>query len=199
MPANVAFRVAAGSADQDRLVHRVLGDAHVLLLADGAGGVSGGGQAADFVVAEASPAALTPQACVAELLRLDHVLDRDPQCGETTAVVLVISAGTIFGASVGDSGVWTCHPEASFDLTARQSVKPLLGSGRAQPVPFGPHFFNDRILLASDGLLKYVPQQRIRPLALLNPISRAVDELIAAARLPSGALHDDLAVALVDP
>jgi hypothetical protein len=48
-------------------------------------------------------------------------------------------------------------------------------------------------------LLKYVSPQRIRSLALLEPISRAVDELVAAARLPSRALHDDLAVALIDP
>jgi serine/threonine protein phosphatase PrpC len=199
MPSDIAFRVVPGSADQDRLVHRVVGDAHLVVLADGAGGLAGGREAADFVTANASLPNLTPEACAAELQRLDDAIDRDRQCGETTAVLLVISASTIFGASVGDSGVWTCHREASFDLTAAQHAKPLLGSGRASPITFGPHFFNDRVLVASDGLLKYVPRERIRSLALLNPPSRAVDELIAAARLPSGALQDDLSVALVDP
>jgi serine/threonine protein phosphatase PrpC len=199
MPTSVALRTVPGSADQDRLVHRVVDDAEILVLADGAGGVAGGREAADFVVANALPATLTPEACVAELRRLDQALDDNARCGETTTVLLVISSGRIFGASVGDSGIWTCHPEASFDLTASQHPKPLLGSGTARPVAFGPHFFNDRILIASDGLLKYVSPQRIRSLALLEPISRAVDELVAAARLPSGALHDDLAVALIDP
>lgn len=199
MSPQVELRILAASADQDRLVHRVTGGAHILILADGAGGVSGGREAADFAVTHASLDRFTPEACAAELRRLDHALAETPGCGETTLVLVVIAGGSIFGASVGDSGVWACHPEASFDLTVGQQTKPLLGSDAAWPVPFGPHFFNDRILIASDGLLKYVSRERIRSLALLEPISRAVDELTAAARLPSGGLQDDLAVALVDP
>lgn len=91
----------------------------------------------------------TPEACAAELWRLDRALAEAPECGETTLVLVVIADGKIFGASVGDSGAWTCHREASFDLTAGQHAKPLLGSNAAHPVSFGPYFFNDRILIAS--------------------------------------------------
>jgi serine/threonine protein phosphatase PrpC len=127
--ASIATRVVAGSADQDRLSHRIERDAELVVLADGAGGVSGGREAAE------------------ELIR-----------------------------------------SAAFELSESQHRKPLLGSGAARPVGFGPHYLNDRLLVASDGLYKYVPFSRIKALALLDPLERAIDELVAAARLPSGGL-----------
>ena len=64
---------------------------------------------------------------------------------------------------------------------------------------FGPYPLNDRLLLATDGLHKYVPWPRIKALALLEPLEHALDGLVAAARLPSGALQDDVGIALVQP
>jgi hypothetical protein len=83
-----------------------------------------------------------------------------------------------------------------FDLTAGQVRKPLLGSAAARPVAFGPVALQRRLLVASDGLTKYVPYTRIAGLALVDPLDRAVDLLTESPRLRSGALLDDVAVAL---
>jgi len=51
----------------------------------------------------------------------------------------------------------------------------------------------------ADGLLKYVPQARICELIRTLPIEEVGAALIEAARLPSGALWDDVAVIIVVP
>lgn len=114
-------------------------------------------------------------------------------------MLLVVRDGRVFGASVGDSGAWALTTDAIFELTGRQRRKPLLGSGSAEPIGFGPSFFNDRLLVASDGLLKYATRERIRRAAFVQDVNVAADQLIAAARLPNGALQDDLALVIVDP
>lgn len=53
--------------------------------------------------------------------------------------------------------------------------------------------------MASDGLLKYAPRDRIRRVAFIDDIDTAADELIAARRLPAGGLQDDVAFVIVDP
>ena len=63
--------------------------------------------------------------------------------------------------------------EAIVDVTQHQRRKPLLGSGVSQATGFGPFALNERILVASDGLLKYAPRDLIR---------RAVAEWDLAAR-----------------
>jgi hypothetical protein len=82
------------------------------------------------------------------------------------------------------------------DLTRGQQRKPLLGSGRARPTTFGPVDLQGRLLLATDGLLKYVLRDAIAAAALLPDVAHAADQLVAAARMPSGALQDDIGLAL---
>jgi len=98
------------------------------------------------------------------------------------------------GASVGDSGAWLLTPPDFVDLTEDQNRKPLLGSGLAKPVAFGPYSISGRLLVASDGLFKYVACERIRELATTLPLASTAGALVDAARLPSGALQDDVAV-----
>jgi serine/threonine protein phosphatase PrpC len=119
--------------------------------------------------------------------------------GETTAVLLVVRDRQVYGASVGDSGAFALTTDACFELTDSQLRKPLVGSGSATPVGFGPFPFNDRILVASDGLLDYVPRSAFKQLALFSPLPEAVDKLISSARLPSGGLQDDISVVLLAP
>src|SRR5262249_7289847 len=95
------------------------------------------------------------------------------------------------GASVGDSGAWLIDPFV--DLTSAQKRKPLIGSGRACPVPFASPFAGT-LLLASDGLFKYAAQSRIRQLAAHPELERIPEMLVDAVRLPSGNLQDDVAV-----
>ncbi len=185
--------VPAGKVGDDRAAASIYGTGHLLVLADGAGGTAGGAEAADIVLAAALALArqATPFDCIQFLQQIDLQLQI---VGETTAVIAVVHDGQISGASVGDSGAWLIEATRTLDLTAQQRHKPLLGSGSAMPVAFGPQPFSGRLLLASDGLLKYVPQQRISGLINDLAVDEAAAALIDAARLPSGALCDDIAV-----
>lgn len=197
--ATIISRVVPASADEDRVARRSFDGAELVVLADGAGGVTGGRQAADRIVRHEFRTLRDPADCVDELRRLDNELSSDASRGESTAVLLILREGRVFGASVGDSGAWALTTEAIFDLTGRQHRKPLLGSGIAEPIGFGPFFFNDRLLVASDGLLKYAPRERIHRVAFMQDVNAAADELIAAALLPGGGLQDDLALVILDP
>ncbi|MCW8139181.1 MAG: protein phosphatase 2C family protein [Planctomycetota bacterium] len=200
-----AQAVEAGSRDEDRVgVFEVAGTL-VMILADGAGGRGGGREAAEAVVAgvESRSRELGTRgdslACVAALRAIDQELGVAGDGGEATAVLAVVRAGTVFGASVGDSGAWLLARDEVVDLTRDQVRKPMVGLGRASPVAFGPRALDPgaRLLLASDGLLKYSPRERIVQTALGQPLTQAVWSLIECVRLPSGGLHDDTAVILL--
>ena len=172
-------------------------DGHLLVLADGAGGTSGGAAAADAVLA----GALTffpnsPSDYIRFLLDLDQQLTT---VGQTTAVVLLLTDTEVLGASVGDSSAWLVGPTHLTDLTQHQKTKPLIGSGNAVPIAFGPLPFLGRVLIGSDGLFKYAMHDRIATLASSLPLAEAVAALVDAARLRSGALQDDIAVVVAGP
>lgn len=170
-------------------------DGHLLVLADGAGGTSGGAAAADAVLdGTRSFSPKSSSDCVRLLKELDQRLTN---VGQTTAVLTVVANGEVFGASVGDSSAWLLTAAGVVDLTHRQKPKPLLGSGSAMPIGFGPLPCVGRLLIGSDGLFKYVQHERIRDLASKLPLDEAAAALIGAARLRSGALQDDIAVIVV--
>jgi len=196
MDLDVAVKVvSARQVGEDRAAAFAAPNGHVFVLADGAGGASGGAVAADAVVARvrvASPRSASD--CVA-LLRS---VDRDfAELGQTTAIVLVVSGGVVFGASIGDSTAWLVDGACALDLTERQQRKPLLGCGNAEVTPFARYCFGGRLLL-SDGLFKYVPHERIRDIAISLPLTDVPDALIAAARLPSGNLQDDISIIVAE-
>ena len=83
------------------------------------------------------------------------------------------------------------------DLTVHQRRKPLIGSGEALPVEFEAQLRGGRLLLATDGLTKYVTAERICALAAKGSVVKAADLLTACVRLPSGGLQDDVAVVIV--
>lgn len=199
----VAKAIAAGSRDEDRLGVFDLGGRWVLVLADGAGGRGGGREAAEAVVAGISSRAADlarsadPATCVAVLEALDQELSTAAHGGETTAVLAVVRDEQVLGASVGDSGAWVLARQAVVDLTRGQVRKPLLGCGQAVVVPFGPFALQGeaRLLIASDGLLKYAPRERIQQ-AAAGPLSQAARSAVDCVRLPSGTLQDDTSVIL---
>jgi hypothetical protein len=121
------------------------------------------------------------------------MLRRQAQGGETTCVAVSISDDGLFsGASVGALGAWMlCRRRPVEDLTARQD-RARLGSGRAHPVLFKPQLMG-RLLVASDGLFKYVRTDHVRACT-----ARGADALIDSVRLKSGALQDDVAVILLE-
>ena len=195
---------------QDRAEFFERGPVVVLVVADGAGGIGGGAEAAEYVVRKVEDAVdsaegLEDSALWSRLLaEADAGLLDDLESGETTAVVAACSPTRIVGASVGDSGCWLLTgrgaspegPAEAVHLTHHQQHKPLLGSGRALPIPFESGFPEGTVLVASDGLLKYSSMARIVPVVLGSAVDVAVDKLVDLVRLRSGCVQDDVSVIL---
>ncbi len=155
MQIEIVTRLEQGARGEDRLVVLRCDDACVIVIADGAGGTGSGGAAAAFVCARAEAAARrgtrTAARWVGHLVQTDLALRVSGMGGESTAVVVEIDAEWgIGGASVGDSGAHAITVDASVELTGEQHRKPLVGSGRAVPVGFGPVNRPGQILVASD-------------------------------------------------
>lgn len=117
----------------------------VVVVADGAGGMRGGAEAADLalkIVAEAidyAPTKFTDPSWLAELLvHADAIVQSDRAAGETTCVIVVVTNdGRIVGASAGDSGAMIIKPDGTIDdLTEGRHWKQRLGSRRAMPKEF---------------------------------------------------------------
>lgn len=188
---------AAGTELQDRLAVVLNGDAAVLVVADGAGGRTGGAEAAtEFVeLAKSRAAELTgEEACVQLLRDADAAIARSRHGGETTGLVVVVTPRKTFGASVGDSAAWWVSPHQAEELTAGQKRKPFLGTGVAAPVPFVHHFALGSIVLATDGLWKYTSLERVREQVIGQTSDCAAQGLVRLVTYPSGALPDDVGV-----
>lgn len=201
----VAIKTAAGeSENQDRAAVIESGVGLVLVVADGAGGLSGGRQAATMaveLVLEAANNLRDSTACVMLLQRMDQAIETDKVAGETTCALAVVADSQIYGASVGDSGVWVITENGFSNLTARQSRKPFIGSGVACPISFEyTRTGLESLLLATDGLLKYTSSERIiancRNSAPPDEIARRLIELV---RYQSGALPDDVTAIFASP
>ncbi len=170
----------------------------VLVVADGAGGQSGGAAAAIMAVESVRKEAeelCDANACVTLLQDIDQAICKDRVAGETTCALTVVTQASVYGASVGDSGVWIIGDSGLVDLTERQVRKPLLGSGGAWPSPFKcKRTDRDSLLLATDGLLKYTGSERIIAICRNDDGSQIPRRLIELVRYPSGALPDDVTV-----
>jgi serine/threonine protein phosphatase PrpC len=192
---SATYRVESGGWDEDRLLVVRRGErSTIAMVCDGAGNSGKGALAADIAIREL---ARQGQEGFVDWVRALHAVDqlvkRDAQGGETTCVVVDVSdIGEIRGASVGDSGAWLIHSSRPVsDLTANQD-RARLGSGLAHPVRFSAQLMG-RLVLASDGLLKYIRTTDISRVA-----AHGVDALVEGVRLKSGALQDDVAVILIE-
>jgi serine/threonine protein phosphatase PrpC len=195
----VATRVVgAASEGQDRVATKQFERGFLLVLADGAGGTGGGARAAELVVARALALNEPPDDCCSLLRSLDRELERNASCGMTTTVLAFVARDSVHGASVGDSEAWLLTDSDVIDLTAAQDRKPLLGSGRAAPAPFGPVRRQGRLLLASDGLFNYTAPTRIAECVRSGPVEQAAQCLLDAARLRDGSLNDDVSVIVAE-
>jgi serine/threonine protein phosphatase PrpC len=198
----ILLTAAGNPENQDRGLGIHDGTRVVLCVADGAGGRSGGTEAAALAVelVRQNPHLLINAESCAELLRkMDATIAKDAVAGETTCALAVVTPEEICGASVGDSGVWLI-PETGnhLDLTHGQQRKPFIGSGSAWPVPFRRPRGAGRLLLATDGLLKYTSAERIIAACREHPADVAAQRLIELVRYPSGALPDDVTVIVSD-
>lgn len=181
---------------QDRAEIFRLSGRTVLALADGAGGISGGAQAADLFlqsVREAAASLNDVDACRRLLHTIDHKLADSPECGETTGVIVVISAVGVYGASVGDSGAWLFASNGKDELTRGQQRKHYLGTGVALPHGFVRDMVEGTLVIATDGLWKYTSLEAIE-----ERVHRRGEDLAAQltelVRLRSGTFQDDVAI-----
>jgi serine/threonine protein phosphatase PrpC len=196
---NAILRTDAGNPEnQDRGLVLDRGSKLVLCIADGAGGRSGGREAATKAVQwirECAMSLTDINPCLHALRQLDEALESDVDAGETTCVIAVVEDGNVYGASAGDSGAWLVRPGGIVDLTKNQVRKPFLGSGAICPVAFmhtcehGEH-----LILATDGLLKYASPSQIGEVCRLNEIEQIPERLIGLVRSRFGALPDDITV-----
>jgi serine/threonine protein phosphatase PrpC len=202
--ATASFR----SSSEDRLaVHEVQGGV-VVVVADGAGGMAGGTDAAEYVLtivnaAVADPAFRPDATSWVDLLRrADGEIQAARTAGETTAVIVHLSHDALVGAAVGDSGTLlvlddcTVHDLAADQLPHR---KRRLGSGRAVPTGFEAALPSRAVLVAAtDGLVAYTRHDGLaRAVFAADDLAEAADNLVDIVRLPSGSLQDDVAVVLV--
>jgi len=198
------------AATEDRaLVVPLPNDGLVVVIADGAGGIGGGGQAAVLAVETVQRKlgnneidGWSPEACCAFMTDLDRAIEAAPQAGESTLVVVVVGPdGNIVGASVGDSGAMIASAAGAVDdLTAEQHRKRRLGSGRAVPVGFSRKRWTGTLVVASDGLWAYARPERVAHVVLgCGGLDMIGERLVQLVRLPSGDLMDDLTVVLVRP
>ena len=196
----ILLTAAGNPENQDRglIVHD--GQRTVLCVADGAGGLSGGGEAASIAVELARQNASTmgdADSCLEVLRKMDAAIAKDSIAGETTCALVIVAPQEIFGASVGDSGVWLIPKDGShMDLTQSQQRKPFIGSGSAWPVSFRCPRQAGSVLLATDGLLKYTSAERIIATCRGHPTEDAAPQLIELVRYPSGSLPDDVTIIL---
>lgn len=198
----VVKRVESGGRGEDRVIVERSDGRTLIVVADGAGGTGNGAAAAEMACSMVAVAfhrgGLSPDSWVAELSAIDRTLLTAAPAGQTTLVAVEIDGGEVRGASVGDSGCWAIDSLGVVDLTSSQNRKPLLGTGAATPTRIGPTTLPTRLLVATDGLLKYCPRAEIGRLAGAGTLEEAVDELISKLRLRSGKFQDDVAIALCD-
>jgi serine/threonine protein phosphatase PrpC len=175
----------------------------VIVVADGVGGRSYGAEAAERIVQTVRhgttrlPDIADGSAWSEVLADADRRFAGDPTCGETTSVVIGIDRDGVAGASVGDSGAWIITRSAFHDLTCMQHRKPFLGSGAALSVSFHrPFAVGDTLLVATDGLLKYTSPSEICRVVRSTELDVMSTALIDLVRLRSGALQDDVALAV---
>jgi serine/threonine protein phosphatase PrpC len=178
-------------------------DRHALLVvADGAGASNEASRAAERVVDLVREAAapmdepLGPVGLRELLERIDRRLLASRHAGQSTAVVAEVLGDGFWGASVGDSGAWLVHDGHHLDLTARQHRKWRLGTGFAEPVPFGPLPLVGTLVLGTDGLFECAPPDRLTDAVRDVPLADVAGGLVETVRRPDRALRDDVAVVL---
>lgn len=208
MPFQVATAAASyREATEDRLAVHHLDGGFVVVVADGVGGVSGGGRAADLAVKIVGDAIergtfnrSSAHPWVELLIHADAIIASDRYAGETTIVVMAVADdGHVVGVSCGDSGAVVIGADGDLDeLTSKQHKKRRLGSGRALPVAFERTLLDGTLVVATDGLLSFARPEVIARFAVEHEdLDEAVEALVRAVRLPSGGLQDDVAVVVV--
>lgn len=202
-PFNYAKALASSRQDsEDRAEVFEVGNALVIALADGAGGVGGGAAASDALIravrcriADATFDAYDLRAWSEVFKSTDIGLARQ-MTGETTAVVAVIGPEGIMGISVGDSEAWVLGPVVIDRLTEKQNRK-RLGSGGARAALFHRPMLDGMLVVGTDGLFKNARPELISAASTEVNAGAAAEKLAGLPRSSSGHYPDDVAVVVV--
>ncbi len=202
LPHSTRTEEARPGLGDDRVAEIRMPGRTLFVVADGAGGVAGGADAAETICGAASAyqAWRMPSDWAGWLTHVDREMSRS-RVGFAAAVVIEIwDDGRIVGASAGDCEAWIFGGDAaSRSLTSRQARKPLLGEGAAKPAGFEAQLGRGMLLVATDGLWKCMDRARIAEAVLLvRPLDVACAALVDGARLKGGALQDDVAIVLAE-
>lgn len=194
-----------------------------LHIADGAGGVAGGAATAELICdrdlktdpatalsyldtnIQMLAAGVAPGRLMKRLLSPDSPMvlpaDEPPASAygpAAAAIATITDDGEITGASVGDCRVWLFKgskpPE---EPTMPQNRRPLLGEGNAAPTKFNARLTRGMLIMATDGLWKCASLSHITKIVRSLPPEKVADALVECARLPTGGLQDDIAVAVM--
>ena len=144
---------------EDRAEVFELGDALVVALADGAGGVRGGAAASDALISAVRCRIAEPTFDACDLRAWSEVFKSTDfglargMAGETTAVVAVVGPHGLMGVSVGDSEAWVLGPVGIDRLTEKQNRK-RLGSGGSRVTLFHRPMLDGMLVVGTDGLFK---------------------------------------------
>lgn len=187
----------AGKSGEDSLTIFETDDTVLICIADGAGGMSGGLRASRMACnlvyrIDTSVGYESPEDSESLLIKLDNEICFDHEAGETTMILASIKNGVIWGASVGDSECWTVQNDYEYELTKLQYRKPLLGSGVAKPIGFGPVEVSGNIIFGSDGLFKYTTFEKIK--RELSSTGCCINNLAKLATQATGYLQDDVSI-----
>ena len=197
-----AIALHPAARNEDRAVVVAQHGSLVIAVADGAGGMPGGAEAADIVIAATLRAALgvRDERDIAQLLSaIDAECASSPRAGESTGIVMLVrDDGTIVGASAGDSEAWLIDEIGVVRLTEHQARKRHLGGGTASPTPFrGVLAPTATLVIGTDGLFGYAAREAVIEAASAGDVHSCAQALLAAALAPPVVLADDLAVVVV--
>lgn len=194
--------IQIGQEDRTLVTH--CGDFQLFLVADGAGGIGGGAEAADDLLTLAAryfnnqPEKLSPDLLCDFLMFADNHIYNSPQSGETTAVIVAVQGDSVFSASVGDSEAWVIESHDLCELTEGQVRKPLLGSASSVPKSLGLMKTTGKIILGSDGLFKYAKMADIASIVRTYTPKECIPRLLDLVQFPSGRYPDDVAIIVCD-
>ena len=182
---------------EDRIAVVEYAGGRAIVVADGAGGVSGGARAADHLCGALSTELPVAHDWSQWLRGCDCAMVADVACGLVAAVVLsVTDDGMVRGASVGDCEAWIFASGEAFDLTESQRRKPMLGSGDAEPVAFSGRLGSGTLVIGTDGLWTYTAALSRIGQAAARPLDDALAAMLDGVRLRSGTLQDDVGIAV---
>jgi PPM family protein phosphatase len=199
-----------GHANEDAIAHRphpTTDNFALCALADGQGGRSGGGMAAQAAVLLALDAAcaVKPEALLSPLKWLDVCNTADkgvaakPDAGYCALVALVAADEWVVGASSGDSAAVLILDNSAVILTDRQHKNPPLGSGAAKFEAFSAKpGMGWRVLVVSDGVWKYVGWERMIAVGRSAQGNQMAEVLRREVLQSHGSLPDDFSLIVIE-